>query len=170
MFINQIASLLLFFSFLIEAWKKREREKIEVEEFRKQIERSRCVSFLFSSLRAHSIRVMEIIVDNPDWIFDKPISIFSLDAADRRVLKIADRRDAIQKKTFTKWINFHLAKRNVLLVNDLFTDLRDGHLLLTLLEIFTNQTMVRSMIKEKNRVKRSFSFSRENADRQNFIR
>ena len=99
---------------------------------------------------------MEMISDNPDWIFDQPISIFALDAADRRVLKIADRRDAVQKKTFTKWLNFHLAKRSGLVVDDLFTDLRDGHLLLTLLEIFTNQSMVRS--RDETNVDLFFSF------------
>ena len=116
---------------------------------------------------------MEMIIDSPDWIFDKPISIFSLDAADRRVLKVADQRDAIQKKTFTKWINFHLAKRNGLIVHDLFTDLRDGHLLITLLEIFTNQSMVRSI--EEKEISSLLShrfvcfFSPENVDHRNFM-
>jgi hypothetical protein len=81
-------------------------------------------------------------IDDPDWILEKPISIFSLDPADRRVLKVADQRDAVQKKTFTKWMNFYLSKRNGLYVDDLYLDLRDGHLLLSLLEIFTNQTIV----------------------------
>jgi len=81
-------------------------------------------------------------IDDPDWILEKPISIFALDPADRRVLKVADQRDAVQKKTFTKWMNFYLSKRNGLYVDDLYLDLRDGHLLLSLLEIFTNQTIV----------------------------
>jgi hypothetical protein len=81
-------------------------------------------------------------IDDPDWILEKPISVFTLDSADRRVLKVADQRDAVQKKTFTKWINFYLSKRLGLFVNDLYLDLRDGHLLLSLLEIFTNQTIV----------------------------
>lgn len=77
------------------------------------------------------------------WILDKPISVLTLDAADRKVLKVADQRDAVQKKTFTKWMNYYLSARNGLHVEDLFVDLRDGHVLLTLLEIFTNQTIVR---------------------------
>ena len=81
-------------------------------------------------------------LDDEDWILEKPISVFALDPADRRVLKVADQRDAVQKKTFTKWINFHLSKREGLHVNDLFLDLRDGHILISLLEIFTNQTIV----------------------------
>jgi hypothetical protein len=82
-------------------------------------------------------------IDDEDWILEKPISVFALDPADRRVLKVADQRDAVQKKTFTKWINFHLSKRQRLHVDDLFLDLRDGHILISLLEIFTNQTIVR---------------------------
>jgi hypothetical protein len=93
---------------------------------------------------------MMIVDDNPifpnlddqDWILDKPISVLALDPADRRVLKVADQRDAVQKKTFTKWMNFYLSKRDGLYIDDLFLDLRDGHLLLSLLEIFTNQTIV----------------------------
>ncbi|XP_054739781.1 dystonin isoform X15 [Anastrepha obliqua] len=53
-----------------------------------------------------------------------------------------DERDAIQKKTFTKWVNKHLkkAKRQV---DDLFEDLRDGHNLLTLLEVLSNEYLPR---------------------------
>ncbi|CAF3366844.1 unnamed protein product [Rotaria socialis] len=82
-------------------------------------------------------------IDDEDWILEKPISVFALDPADRRVLKVADQRDAVQKKTFTKWINFHLSKRQGLHVDDLFLDLRDGHILISLLEIFTNQPLPR---------------------------
>ncbi|XP_069683085.1 uncharacterized protein [Periplaneta americana] len=45
-----------------------------------------------------------------EWAKDKPLSILQLDPADRAVLRIADERDAIQKKTFTKWVNKHLKK------------------------------------------------------------
>ncbi|XP_020715282.1 dystonin isoform X18 [Ceratitis capitata] len=53
-----------------------------------------------------------------------------------------DERDAIQKKTFTKWVNKHLkkAKRQV---DDLFEDLRDGHNLLSLLEVLSNEHLPR---------------------------
>ncbi|CAF4026405.1 unnamed protein product, partial [Adineta steineri] len=90
----------------------------------------------------HDNKFLQEISDQ-DWIYEKPISVLSLDPADRKVLKVADQRDAIQKKTFTKWINFYLSTRNGLYVDDLFLDLRDGHLLLTLLEIFTNQIIPR---------------------------
>ena len=81
-------------------------------------------------------------IDDEEWILDKPMSVFALDPADRRVLKVADQRDAVQKKTFTKWMNFYLSKRDGLHVEDLYQDLRDGNLLLSLLEIFTHQSMV----------------------------
>merc|ERR1711892_506472 len=53
-----------------------------------------------------------------------------------------DERDAIQKKTFTKWVNKHLKKagRNV---RDLFEDLRDGHNLLSLLEVLSGEILPR---------------------------
>ena len=84
-----------------------------------------------------------MLIDDENRILDKPRSVLALDAADRRVLKVADQRDAVQKKTFTKWMNYHLEKRSKMIVNDLYVDLRDGHLLLNLLEIFTQQTIVR---------------------------
>jgi len=88
-------------------------------------------------------------VDDEDWILEKPISVLALDPADRRVLKVADQRDAVQKKTFTKWMNFYLSKKDGLYVDDLYLDLRDGHLLLSLLEIFTNHTIVSLLEHEK---------------------
>jgi len=53
-----------------------------------------------------------------------------------------DERDAIQKKTFTKWVNKHLKKagKNV---RDLFEDLRDGHNLLSLLEVLSGEHLPR---------------------------
>ena len=110
-------------------------------------------------------------IDDEDWILEKPISVFALDPADRRVLKVADQRDAVQKKTFTKWMNFHLSKRDGLHIDDLFVDLRDGHLLISLLEIFTNQTIVRRMIEAKNLISCVFfvSFSPVNEVHRNFM-
>ncbi|XP_034478274.1 dystonin isoform X17 [Drosophila innubila] len=53
-----------------------------------------------------------------------------------------DERDAIQKKTFTKWVNKHLKKANRRVV-DLFEDLRDGHNLLSLLEVLSGEHLPR---------------------------
>jgi hypothetical protein len=107
-------------------------------------------------------------IDDQDWMLEKPISVFALDSADRRVLKVADQRDAVQKKTFTKWMNFYLSKKPGLYVNDLYLDLRDGHLLLSLLEIFTNQTIV-STFERRDFPMEIFVFSHVNAARQSFM-
>ncbi|XP_032775974.1 plectin isoform X16 [Strigops habroptila] len=59
----------------------------------------------------------------------------------------SDERDRVQKKTFTKWVNKHLikhwraeAQRHV---NDLYEDLRDGHNLISLLEVLSGDTLPR---------------------------
>ncbi|RVE46943.1 hypothetical protein evm_008422 [Chilo suppressalis] len=77
-----------------------------------------------------------------EWAKDKPLSILQLDPADRAVLRIADERDAIQKKTFTKWVNKHLKKVNRH-VGDLFEDLRDGLNLISLLEVLSGEHLPR---------------------------
>ncbi|XP_017594710.1 PREDICTED: dystonin isoform X5 [Corvus brachyrhynchos] len=53
-----------------------------------------------------------------------------------------DERDKVQKKTFTKWINQHLMKVRKH-VNDLYEDLRDGHNLISLLEVLSGDTLPR---------------------------
>ncbi|XP_026155340.1 plectin a isoform X1 [Mastacembelus armatus] len=70
-----------------------------------------------------------------------------LDPAERAVIRIADERDRVQKKTFTKWVNKHLVKhwkteaqRHV---TDLYEDLRDGHNLISLLEVLSGETLPR---------------------------
>uniref|UniRef100_A0A7M4FLZ9 Calponin-homology (CH) domain-containing protein n=1 Tax=Crocodylus porosus TaxID=8502 RepID=A0A7M4FLZ9_CROPO len=53
-----------------------------------------------------------------------------------------DEQEAVQKRTFTKWINTHLAKRNPpIMVNDLFEDIKDGVMLLALLEVLSGQKL-----------------------------
>uniref|UniRef100_A0A8C2KHP4 Plectin a n=1 Tax=Cyprinus carpio TaxID=7962 RepID=A0A8C2KHP4_CYPCA len=71
-----------------------------------------------------------------------------LDPAERAVLRIADERDRVQKKTFTKWVNKHLmkAQRHI---TDLYEDLRDGHNLISLLEVLSGETLPR----EKGRMR-----------------
>ncbi|KAM4538788.1 plectin a isoform 3-T3 [Odontesthes bonariensis] len=71
-----------------------------------------------------------------------------LDAAERAVIRIADERDRVQKKTFTKWVNKHLmkAQRHI---TDLYEDLRDGHNLISLLEVLSGETLPR----EKGRMR-----------------
>ncbi|KAM4694316.1 dystonin [Discoglossus pictus] len=53
-----------------------------------------------------------------------------------------DERDKVQKKTFTKWINQHLMKVRKH-VNDLYEDLRDGHNLISLLEVLSGDSLPR---------------------------
>ncbi|XP_061914261.1 dystonin isoform X3 [Entelurus aequoreus] len=65
-----------------------------------------------------------------------------LDPAERAVLRIADERDRVQKKTFTKWINQHLMKVRKH-INNLYEDLRDGHNLISLLEVLSGDTLPR---------------------------
>uniref|UniRef100_A0A452J1B2 Calponin-homology (CH) domain-containing protein n=1 Tax=Gopherus agassizii TaxID=38772 RepID=A0A452J1B2_9SAUR len=64
------------------------------------------------------------------------------------VLAEVDERDRVQKKTFTKWVNKHLIKvrRHV---SDLYEDLRDGHNLISLLEVLSGDTLPR----EKGRMR-----------------
>ncbi|XP_063087307.1 plectin isoform X28 [Cavia porcellus] len=71
-----------------------------------------------------------------------------LDPAERAVIRIADERDRVQKKTFTKWVNKHLikAQRHI---SDLYEDLRDGHNLISLLEVLSGENLPR----EKGRMR-----------------
>ncbi|KAM8847464.1 plectin isoform 13-T14 [Synchiropus picturatus] len=61
---------------------------------------------------------------------------------------IEDERDRVQKKTFTKWVNKHLIKSQRH-VSDLYEDLRDGHNLISLLEVLSGETLPR----EKGRMR-----------------
>uniref|UniRef100_A0A8C4SMA9 Calponin-homology (CH) domain-containing protein n=1 Tax=Erpetoichthys calabaricus TaxID=27687 RepID=A0A8C4SMA9_ERPCA len=64
-------------------------------------------------------------------------------------LKKKNERDRVQKKTFTKWVNKHLIKVRIRHVNDLYEDLRDGHNLISLLEVLSGETLPR----EKGRMR-----------------
>ncbi|XP_053205287.1 microtubule-actin cross-linking factor 1-like isoform X2 [Panonychus citri] len=77
-----------------------------------------------------------------EWTKTKPLFMLRLDPVDRAVLRIADERDEIQKKTFTKWVNKHLIKANRRVI-DLFEDLRDGENLVSLLEVLSQKVLPR---------------------------
>lgn len=49
----------------------------------------------------------------------------------------------MQKKTFTKWVNAHLARASCR-VGDLYADLRDGYVLTRLLEVLSGEQLVRN--------------------------
>uniref|UniRef100_A0A8C7WAQ4 Microtubule actin crosslinking factor 1 n=1 Tax=Oncorhynchus mykiss TaxID=8022 RepID=A0A8C7WAQ4_ONCMY len=59
-----------------------------------------------------------------------------------------DERDRVQKKTFMKWVNKHLIKVRKH-ITDLYEDLRDGHNLISLLEVLSGVTLPR----EKGRMR-----------------
>uniref|UniRef100_A0A7N6AT12 Spectrin beta chain n=1 Tax=Anabas testudineus TaxID=64144 RepID=A0A7N6AT12_ANATE len=53
---------------------------------------------------------------------------------------IYNEREAVQKKTFTKWVNSHLG-RVTCRIGDLYTDLRDGRMLIRLLEVLSGEQL-----------------------------
>ncbi|XP_067170580.1 spectrin beta chain, non-erythrocytic 4 [Apteryx mantelli] len=57
-----------------------------------------------------------------------------------RIKALADERDAVQKKTFTKWVNSHLARVSCR-ITDLYADLRDGYVLTRLLEVLSGEQL-----------------------------
>ncbi|XP_052827043.1 plectin isoform X3 [Octopus bimaculoides] len=92
---------------------------------------------------------MDLGIDFQDYRdLQLPLCILQLDPADRAVLRIADERDAVQKKTFTKWVNKHLLKhwrfsQASRRISELFDDLKDGHNLISLLEVLSHETLPR---------------------------
>lgn len=59
-----------------------------------------------------------------------------------RIKALADEREIVQKKTFTKWVNSHLSVISCN-IEDLYMDLRDGKMLLKLLEILSGERLPR---------------------------
>ncbi|XP_070577536.1 spectrin beta chain, non-erythrocytic 1-like isoform X2 [Ptychodera flava] len=57
-----------------------------------------------------------------------------------RIRALADERELVQKKTFTKWVNSHL-QRVSCRIADLYTDLRDGKMLIKLLEVLSGEKL-----------------------------
>ncbi|XP_021945798.1 spectrin beta chain isoform X7 [Folsomia candida] len=61
---------------------------------------------------------------------------------ERYIRDLKDERETVQKKTFTKWINSHLVRVSCR-ISDLYTDLRDGKMLLKLLEVLSGERLPR---------------------------
>ncbi|KAK3089530.1 hypothetical protein FSP39_004327 [Pinctada imbricata] len=80
---------------------------------------------------------------------ESPPSTSSQDIVRLKMAEQKDEREDVQKKSFTKWINSQLSKASRSLVQDLFTDLRDGTHLLSLLEVLSGLTLGR----EKGRMR-----------------
>ncbi|KAF3707914.1 Spectrin beta chain, non-erythrocytic 1 [Channa argus] len=57
-----------------------------------------------------------------------------------RIKALADEREAVQKKTFTKWVNSHLSRVSGR-ITDLYMDLRDGRMLIKLLEVLSGERL-----------------------------
>ncbi|CAF0848373.1 unnamed protein product [Didymodactylos carnosus] len=57
-----------------------------------------------------------------------------------RIQVLADERGHVQKKTFTKWVNSHLSRVGCR-IQDLYTDLSDGRMLIRLLEILSGERL-----------------------------
>ncbi|XP_053457041.1 spectrin beta chain, erythrocytic [Nycticebus coucang] len=57
-----------------------------------------------------------------------------------RIKALADEREVVQKKTFTKWVNSHLARVSCR-ITDLYKDLRDGRMLIKLLEVLSGEIL-----------------------------
>ncbi|XP_056020672.1 spectrin beta chain-like isoform X17 [Ostrea edulis] len=59
-----------------------------------------------------------------------------------RIKALADERESVQKKTFQKWVNSHLIRMSCR-IQDLYIDLRDGKMLMKLLEILSGERLPR---------------------------
>uniref|UniRef100_F1KPP4 Spectrin beta chain n=1 Tax=Ascaris suum TaxID=6253 RepID=F1KPP4_ASCSU len=57
-----------------------------------------------------------------------------------RIKALADERENVQKKTFTKWVNSHLVRVNCK-IHDLYMDMRDGKMLIRLLEVLSGERL-----------------------------
>ncbi|XP_012888075.1 PREDICTED: spectrin beta chain, non-erythrocytic 4 [Dipodomys ordii] len=84
--------------------------------------------------------------ESPDRGWDREPMATSTAAASlfecSRIKALADEREAVQKKTFTKWVNSHLARVGCH-IGDLYTDLRDGFVLTRLLEVLSGEPLPR---------------------------
>ncbi|ESO05968.1 hypothetical protein HELRODRAFT_105953 [Helobdella robusta] len=57
-----------------------------------------------------------------------------------RIKALAAERETVQKKTFCKWVNSHLARVGCT-IEDLYVDIRDGKMLIKLLEILSGEKL-----------------------------
>ncbi|CAL8390819.1 unnamed protein product, partial [Arctogadus glacialis] len=65
---------------------------------------------------------------------------FSYAQLEGRFKQLQDEREAVQKKTFTKWVNSHLSRVSCR-ITDLYLDLRDGRSLIKLLEVLSGERL-----------------------------
>ncbi|XP_077585265.1 spectrin beta chain, non-erythrocytic 1 isoform X3 [Stigmatopora nigra] len=65
---------------------------------------------------------------------------FNYNQLEGRFKQLQDEREAVQKKTFTKWVNSHLSRVSCR-ITDLYVDLRDGRMLIKLLEVLSGERL-----------------------------
>ncbi|XP_074501677.1 spectrin beta chain, non-erythrocytic 1-like isoform X2 [Sebastes fasciatus] len=65
---------------------------------------------------------------------------FNYNQLEGRFKQLQDEREAVQKKTFVKWVNSHLSRVSCR-ITDLYMDLRDGRMLIKLLEVLSGEKL-----------------------------
>ncbi|KRX92696.1 Spectrin beta chain [Trichinella pseudospiralis] len=89
---------------------------------------------------AHDSRAADDSRDNDSSLLLLSEEDLDLYTMDKIVKMLKDERENVQKKTFTKWVNSHL-ERAQCRIQDLYTDLRDGKMLIKLLEILSGERL-----------------------------
>ncbi|XP_061553245.1 spectrin beta chain, erythrocytic isoform X2 [Phycodurus eques] len=74
------------------------------------------------------------------WLSSSASNIYFNSILDGRFRQLQDEREAVQKKTFTKWVNSILSRLSCRIC-DLYLDLRDGRMLIKLLEILSGERL-----------------------------
>uniref|UniRef100_A0A8C5G6G1 Calmin n=1 Tax=Gouania willdenowi TaxID=441366 RepID=A0A8C5G6G1_GOUWI len=73
--------------------------------------------------------------------------------SDIRVQNLQVERELVQKRTFTRWMNLHLEKREpAIVVHDLFQDIQDGRILMALLEELSGCRLLHGFKKSSHRI------------------
>ncbi|KAI1895207.1 hypothetical protein AGOR_G00103930 [Albula goreensis] len=74
------------------------------------------------------------------WLSYSASNICFNSILDGRFRQLQDEREAVQKKTFTKWVNSILSRVSCR-ISDLYLDLRDGRMLIKLLEVLSGERL-----------------------------
>ncbi|XP_062863178.1 calmin-like [Trichomycterus rosablanca] len=81
--------------------------------------------------------------------------------SDIRVQNLQVEREVVQKRTFTRWMNLHLEKCNPpLVVQDLFRDIKDGRVLMALLEELSGSRLLHEFKPSSHRIFRLNNIAR----------
>ncbi|XP_014842350.1 PREDICTED: spectrin beta chain, erythrocytic-like isoform X1 [Poecilia mexicana] len=91
---------------------------------------------LSSSSSSSSARSMK----RARWLSYSTSNICFNSILDGRFRQLQDEREAVQKKTFTKWVNSILSRVGCR-ISDLYLDLRDGRMLIKLLEVLSGERL-----------------------------